>query len=54
MESNKSTYPKLMGLDGAKEYAKSLALTAVNALKPLPYDTALLQDFAMFIVERDH
>ena len=54
VESNKSTYPKLMGLDGAKEYAKSLALTAVNALKPLPYDTALLQDFAMFIVERDH
>ena len=43
-----------MGLDKAKEYAKSLAVTAVDALKPLPYDTSVLRDFAMYIVERDH
>ena len=54
IDSNKSTYPKLMGLDKAREYAKSLAVTAVDALKPLPYDTSVLRDFAMYIVERDH
>ena len=54
IDSNKSTYPKLMGLEKAREYAKSLAATAVEAVASLPYDTKVLQDFAMYIVERDH
>lgn len=54
IDSNKSTYPKLMGLEKAKEYAKSLASTAVASVAALPFDTRILQDFAMYIVERDH
>lgn len=52
----KSTYPALLGIEKAKEYAKECASKAKNALKS-PYiagDTTVLSEFADFTVSRDH
>ena len=51
---NKSTYPRLMGLENAKKYASDLADRAVAALDTVPGDTGLLRLFSRYIVERDH
>lgn len=51
-ESNKSTYPKLLGLPGAQATAKSLIDDALSALAKLPYNSQLIAEFARFIIER--
>ncbi|WP_110458495.1 (2E,6E)-farnesyl diphosphate synthase [Shewanella algidipiscicola] len=51
-ESNKSTYPKLLGLSGAQATAKSLIHDALSALAKLPYNSQLIAEFARFIIER--
>lgn len=50
---NKSTYPKLLGLDGAKQKAEALYQTALAALAQLPFDTTSLKELAAFIVKRE-
>ncbi|VTU06714.1 geranyltranstransferase [Actinobacillus indolicus] len=50
---DKSTYPKLLGLDGAKQKAESLYQTAIAALDSLPFDTTALSALAEFIVKRE-
>lgn len=50
--ANKSTYPALLGLDGAKAKAENLLQQALQALGRLPYNTQSLADFATFIVKR--
>lgn len=54
LAANKSTYPALLGLEGAKQKAQSLVDDALQALANIPYDTQLLEDFARFIVERNN
>lgn len=49
----KSTYPKLLGLDGAKQKADQLYQTALGCLSALPFDSTALRDLAEFIVKRD-
>ncbi|WP_409499791.1 (2E,6E)-farnesyl diphosphate synthase [Mannheimia glucosida] len=51
---NKSTYPKLLGLDGAKQKAKMLYQTALHSLEQLPFDTTALKELANFIVKREN
>lgn len=51
-DSNKSTYPKLLGLAGAQATAKSLIQDALSALTKLPYNSQLIAEFARFIIER--
>ncbi|GIU25739.1 (2E,6E)-farnesyl diphosphate synthase [Shewanella colwelliana] len=51
-ESNKSTYPKLLGLSGAQATAESLINDALSALAKLPYNSQLIAEFARFIIER--
>lgn len=51
---DKSTYPKLLGLKNAEDFAKSCADTAIAALNEIPYDTNILAQFATFAVSRDH
>lgn len=51
---DKSTYPKLLGLEEAKAFAYEYAAKACEALKSLPYDTTILAQFANFAVSRDH
>lgn len=50
----KSTYPRLMGLEATKKYALDLANKAKDSLKATAHDTQVLCDFADFIVSRDH
>lgn len=50
---NKSTYPKLLGLEGAQQKAQQLYQIALNALADLPFDTSALSALAEFIVKRE-
>jgi farnesyl diphosphate synthase len=54
LAANKSTYPALLGLQGAKDKAENLLQQALQALALLPYNTQSLADFATFIVKRSH
>lgn len=54
LAANKSTYPALMGLQGAKEKAANLFQQALQALASLPYNTQSLTEFATFIVKRSY
>ncbi len=52
-QANKSTYPKLMGLSEAKGQAEYLIEQAIHQLKLLHMETHILEEFALFIVQRD-
>jgi farnesyl diphosphate synthase len=54
LASNKSTYPALLGLQGAQEKAENLFQQALQALARLPYNTQSLAEFATFIIKRSH
>lgn len=49
---NKSTYPSLLGLEGAMEKAHTLLQEALQALQAIPYNTQHLEEFARYVVER--
>ncbi|WCE30388.1 (2E,6E)-farnesyl diphosphate synthase [Vibrio sp. SCSIO 43137] len=49
---NKSTYPSLLGLEGAQQKAQALLQQALQALDAIPYNTQLLEEFARYVVER--
>mgnify|MGYP000574222850 CR=1 FL=1 len=51
---NKSTYPALLGLEGAQQKAENLFQQALQALASLPYNTQSLAEFATFIIKRSH
>ncbi|QLB13036.1 farnesyl-diphosphate synthase [Bisgaardia hudsonensis] len=50
--ADKSTYPKLLGLEGAKQKAQNLYLKAIEALNSIGFDTYVLQELAKFIITR--
>lgn len=50
----KSTYPALLGLEKAKEYAWELCSRAIAALEGFGAEAGILRDFARFAVNRDH
>ncbi len=54
LEKNKSTFPALLGLDGAKQRADELVDRALDALQRIPLDSQKLADFANYIVRRQH
>jgi farnesyl diphosphate synthase len=54
LAANKSTYPALLGLQGAQQKAEKLFQQALQALTGLPYNTQSLAEFATFIVKRSH
>ena len=54
LAANKSTYPSLLGLEGAQQKADDLFQQALQALSALPYNTMNLAQFATFIVKRTH
>lgn len=51
---HKSTYPALLGLEGAKQKAEQLYKSALEALDEIPYNTDSLAEFARFIIQRTH
>jgi geranylgeranyl diphosphate synthase type II len=52
LEADKATYPKFLGLDGAKKEAKRLVEDAVVALEPFGEGAAPLRGIATYIIER--
>lgn len=54
LAANKSTYPALLGLQGAQAKTENLFQQALQALARLPYNTQSLAEFATFIVKRSH
>ncbi|MFT0211406.1 farnesyl diphosphate synthase [Pseudomonas sp. F1_0610] len=54
IEHNKPTYPALMGLDNAKEYAQELKQQAISAITRDDLNAAHLIDLAEYIVNRNH
>jgi len=54
IEKNKSTFPALLGLDGAKQRAAELAERALESLERIPLNSDKLADFAHFVVTREH
>ncbi|WP_233140926.1 (2E,6E)-farnesyl diphosphate synthase [Aggregatibacter actinomycetemcomitans] len=52
LTADKSTYPKLLGLEGAKQKALELYERALTELKNLPFNTTALYALAEFIVKR--
>ena len=52
LDLDKSTYPKLLGLEGAKQKTQELYQTALHELDNLPFDTTALRALAEFIVNR--
>jgi farnesyl diphosphate synthase len=52
--ANKSTYPAILGLEAAKQFAKDLVNQAILALQQLEGDTSRLQAVAEYIIARDH
>jgi len=54
LAANKSTYPALLGLQGAQEKAQQLYQQALQALRTLPYNSESLVEFATFIIKRSH
>ncbi|MGE7928195.1 polyprenyl synthetase family protein [Lysinibacillus xylanilyticus] len=50
--SDKSTYPALLSIDGAKEKLTEHYQHAINALDKLEVDSNLLREFAAYIVHR--
>ncbi len=52
--ANKSTFPVLMGLEGARNYMQQLINEALQALQPLPYNTRPLEQLANYIIERKY
>lgn len=50
--ADKSTYPKLLGLAGAKQKALDLYQLALDELTDLPFDTSALRALAEFVVNR--
>ncbi|MFW7523884.1 (2E,6E)-farnesyl diphosphate synthase [Vibrio ostreicida] len=49
---DKSTYPSLLGLNGAINKADNLLHEALQALNAIPYNTEFLEEFARYVVER--
>nr|WP_319784358.1 (2E,6E)-farnesyl diphosphate synthase [Oceanisphaera sp. IT1-181] len=49
----KSTYPALLGLEGARNLADQLLDQALASLADIPYPTQTLEAFAHYIVNRD-
>jgi len=54
LAANKSTYPALLGLEGAQQKAENLFQQALQALTSLPYNTQSLAELATFIVKRSN
>jgi len=51
---NKPTYPALLGLDGAKEYARNMHATAIDCLSELGSEFDELRQLSEFIVKRSN
>ena len=54
LQANKSTYPKLLGLDSAKIYRDELIKEALQTLQKLDLNSDFLEHLTLYIVQRKH
>lgn len=54
LQANKSTYPKLLGLDSAKRYRDELIKEAIEILQKMNLNTTFLEGLTYYIVQRKH
>jgi geranylgeranyl pyrophosphate synthase len=54
LQANKSTYPKLLGLDSAKRYRDDLIEEALQTLQKMNLNSGFLEDLTHYIVQRKH
>ena len=54
MQADKSTYPKLLGLEAAKRYRDGLMTEAKTQLKTLQIDSPFLTQLIEYIAKRNH
>ena len=54
MQADKSTYPKLLGLEAAKRYRDELMTEAKTQLKTLQIDSPFLTQLIEYIAKRNH
>jgi farnesyl diphosphate synthase len=54
IEMNKSTFPALLGLESAREYAHELISEALLTLDEIPYNTGSLNDIAKHMIQREY
>lgn len=54
VSKEKSTYPRLLGMDGAKEKLQHHFQQALQSISNLNADTSLLDEFAELVVSRNH
>ena len=52
--AEKSTYPSLLGLEGAKAEAKRLTKESLQALDDLEGDTSRLKQLALYLLDREY
>ncbi len=52
--NNKSTYPSLLGLEGAKRMMEIHKKTALEYLQTIKMEHELLQELMVYVTERDH
>jgi len=52
VEKNKSTFPALLGLEGAKQRANELISRSLEALDRIPLNSDNLADFATYVITR--
>lgn len=53
-QAEKSTYVKLLGLDGARQKLLLLHQQALQSLADIPYNTQQLEQFSTVLLTRDH
>jgi farnesyl diphosphate synthase len=53
-DSDKPTYPALLGLSGAKQKARELHEQALDSLSCFGAEADILRDLSLYIIQRDH
>ncbi len=53
-ERHKPTYPGLIGVEPARDFAETLCDSAIKALDTFGSEADLLRDLARYIIQRDH
>ncbi|MBF6058040.1 polyprenyl synthetase family protein [Thiomicrorhabdus heinhorstiae] len=54
LEADKSTYPKLLGLENSKAYRDQLISEAQQVLQQLPFNSTFLSQLVNYIATRNH
>ena len=54
IQQNKSTFPALLGLEAARQYAEELVAEALLTLDGIPYNTHALEELANYMIQRQY